>query len=257
MRRIAAGVGLLVSACLHGQTIRDLLLPGPRHFAGRVSDTAGSPVPGARIDHTSDHLHAYQTDAAGRFDVDTRAPAVVIRKAGFQSVWVRTQNAPIRITLQRVSQVRAFPVCSPTGRYEGIEGWGAAFEFLKMAGIKSSKQGRDIDYGVRNYYVKTKRGPKGVLHGSGPLWSFGLPVDRDVWRSVKYEEVTYENGGQPIIDARGEFANGDRWRSLGKFGESASYSDVEPATAKTLDKFLEGSCLRSAPPRAPLPLPPP
>ena len=34
--------------------------------------------------------------------------------------------------------------------------------------------------------------------------------------------------------------NGERWRSLGKFGESASYSDVDEATAKILDNFLEG-----------------
>jgi hypothetical protein len=84
------------------------------------------------------------------------------------------------------------------------------------------------------------------MHGSGPLWSFGLPFDQDFWRSVKYEEVRYEIGGLTIIDARGEFPNGRRWRSLGKFGESASYSDVDQETAKILDKLLDGACLKAA-----------
>jgi hypothetical protein len=59
----------------------------------------------------------------------------------------------------------------------------------------------------------------------------------------------YENGGLRIIDAQGEFPNGDRWRSLGKFGESASYTGVDPTTAKILDKFLDGACLKPSQPR--------
>ena len=64
-------------------------------------------------------------------------------------------------------------------------------------------------------------------------------VDR-LWRSVKYEEVTFDWGGVTIIDARGQLPNGNRWRYLGMFGESASYSDMDEATAKILDRFLDG-----------------
>jgi hypothetical protein len=60
----------------------------------------------------------------------------------------------------------------------------------------------------------------------------------------KVEEVTFEAGGKTITDARGQFATGNRWRSLGKFGESASYSDMDEATSAILDRFLDGACLK-------------
>jgi hypothetical protein len=118
-------------------------------------------------------------------------------------------------------------------------------QFPRTSGVKARRQGQDVDYGARSYYIDTKQGPKGITHGSGLLWSFGTPLDRDVWRSVKYEEVTFDVGGLTIIDARGQLPNGNRWRNLGKFGESASYSDMDEATAKTLDRFLDGACLKS------------
>lgn len=69
-----------------------------------------------------------------------------------------------------------------------------------------------------------------------------MPSDQDMWRSVNYEEIAYDIGGLTIIDARGQLPNGQRWRYLGKFDESASYSDIEEVTAKTLDRFLDGAC---------------
>ena len=161
---------------------------------------------------------------------------------------VRTKDTTeSRITLQKLSENQLLPTCSNTGRYDGIDGWGASFQFPRTSGVKASRQGQDIDYGARNYYVETKQGPKGIRHGSGPLWSFGTPLDQDVWRSVKYEEATYDVAGLMIIDARGQLPNGNRWRNLGKFGESASYSNIDEATAKILDQFLDGACLKSTP----------
>jgi hypothetical protein len=86
------------------------------------------------------------------------------------------------------------------------------------------------------------------MHGSGPMWSFGLPSEPDVWRSIEYEEIVYDNSGVRIIDARGQFSNGNRWRNLGMFGESASYTDMDEATAKILDRFMDGACLKSSHP---------
>lgn len=71
-----------------------------------------------------------------------------------------------------------------------------------------------------------------------------MPEDLDVWPSVKYEEITYDFGGVAVMDARGQLQNGNRRRYLGMFGESASYDDVDDAAAKTLDRFLDGACLK-------------
>lgn len=106
----------------------------------------------------------------------------------------------------------------------------------------------DTDYNARNYYLSTEP-QRGILHGSGLAWSLGTPSDRDVWRSVKYEEVVYDVEGLTIIDARGQLPNGNRWRILGRFGESASYSDMGETIAKILDQFLDGACLKSTPRR--------
>jgi hypothetical protein len=244
---ISVGLGFVV-ARMQGQGIGNLLLPESRHIMGVVIDEEGNPIAEARIDHANDRLKAHRTDSEGRFELDTRAPAFIVRKAGFRSELVRTQEVTsLRITLQKIERNRSFPTCSNTGQYLGIDGWGASFQFLKVAGIKASAQGHDIDYGNRSYYVDTEGGPRGIRHGSGPMWSFGIPIDQDVWRSVKYDEVTFAVGRLTIIDARGQFADATRWRELGKFGESASYSGVDEAIAKILDQFLDGACLKPVP----------
>ena len=247
MWRIVAGIVWAV-ALMQAQAYRDFLLPESRHIAGIVVDREGKPIANAHIDHTNDR-RGHRTDAAGRFELDTRAPILVIRKSGYRSELVHTRDAiEKKITLQQYGEKRAFPTCLKTLKtksYVGIEGWGGGFQFLRMSGVKVSRQGQDIDYGARDYYLDTKSRPKRIMHGSGFNWSLGLPSSQNVWRSVKYEEITYDFFGElMIIDARGQLPNGRRWRYLGKIGESASYSDVDEATAKVLDKFLDGACLK-------------
>jgi hypothetical protein len=236
---------ILGMAGSQAQKAQPLLLPEARHIAGVVVDAQGKPVAEASVDHTYDQLHAHKTDPEGRFELDTRASAVVVRKAGYRSEVIRTMDATqVRVTLRKLDRA-VFPACSAVGRYEGIDGWEASFQFQNTPGIIASPQVRDADYGARDYYVDTENGRGGIRHGSGALWSFGVPLDEDVWQSVAYEEIVFENGALTIIDARGQFPNGTRWRQLGKFGETASYSDVDEATAKSLDRFLDGACLKS------------
>ena len=243
MRKIVLAV--IFVAYAQGQPDRELMLPEVRHVMGVVLDQDGKPVADAHIRHTDDRRQAHETDADGRFILDTRAPIVVIRKAGYRSEVVRTREASeVEIRLQKYNPI--FRICTNGGQYEGLEGWGASFQFVKVPGITASRQGRDIDYGMRSYYVNTKQGTKGIRHGSGPLWSFGEPLDSDVWRSSNYEETVFEIGVYTIIDARGQFLDGTRWRNLGKFGESASYGKMDEETAKILDRFLDGACLKPA-----------
>jgi len=225
---------------------RQQLLVGERHIAGIVVDPDGTPVVGASIDHNNNRQRTYQTDSQGRFELDTQAPSVVVRKLGFRSELVRIGDArELRVTLQKPDGSRFVSTCSQGGAYNGIEGWGALFQFRKNNRVSAGEQGRDADYASRNYTIDTKLGPRGVRHGAGPMWSFGIPQDRDVWLAVKYDEIVYEVSSMQILDARGQSVDGSRWRYLGRFGESASYSDVDEATAKILDNYMDGACLKS------------
>jgi hypothetical protein len=229
------------------QTFKELLLPQARHIAGVVVDPEGRPVADARIDHSNSSGQGL-TDSEGRFELDTKAPFLVIRKVGFQSERVSTQKngLGVRVVLRKLNQDRTLPSCSDAGKYVGIKGWASSLRFPRVSGVKVGPQGRDIDYGIRFYYIKTKQGRKGIMHGSGPMWSTGLPMDIDVWRSVKYEEAMFDAAGRTTTDARGQLPNGSYWRDLATFGESASYSDVDEPTAEILDQVLDGVCLEPA-----------
>jgi hypothetical protein len=235
---------------MQAQTRQELLLPEPVNIKGVVSDAQGRPVADARIDHSGDVRRTYKTGSDGGFELTTQAPAIVVRKAGFRSELVRWRNATeVHITLQPASGIVRFPICSDGGHYAGIEGWNALFRFTSIPEVKANPQGGDIDYGARTYDLDTGTGTKRITHGSGPLWGFGFPLDELVWKSVRYDEAAFSApgataAGVTILDARGQFANGNRWRYLGRFGESAVYWDADEGAAKILDRFLDGACLK-------------
>lgn len=232
MGRLVAAM-VWVAASLEAQAIEDLLLPEVRRIAGTVVDLAGRPVAGARIDHSDSPRQTHQTDAAGRFELSTRAPVLVIRKPGYRSGLVRTRDADEpAITLRplesmswpcRLASTPATRESCRTAPHPSIPTYDPRCAQARKTGV----------------FIQTKSGPKGIRHGSGPMWSLGTPRDREVWRSVEFEEVTYDFEGQTIIDARGQLPDGQWWRYLGMFGESASYSVVDPAAAKVLDKVLD------------------
>lgn len=87
----------------------------------------------------------------------------------------------------------------------------------------------------------TKDGPKGILRGSGPSYSWGAPSNSDVWTSIEYAEVMYESG---MIDASGHTSDGKYWRSRSKFGAAAQYYNVNREIAEQLDCVMDGVTLR-------------
>jgi hypothetical protein len=168
-----------------------------------------------------------------------------LRKDGYRSQFIRLSRAfPTRIVLEPAELAGIPRTCSATSQCETIEGWSAEFCFPRIAGVEASRQGHDIDYGIRNYIVRSSSETAAIRHGSGPNWSFGRPVDPDVWKSVEYSEATYAAGKLVILDARGRTSDGKSWRYLGKLGESASYSGVRQDAARLLDRVLVGVCVR-------------
>lgn len=267
MQKLALGV-ILCAGWIQGQAFEELLLPSARRIKGVVVDEDGNPVVGAEIHHSSNPRRLPTTQMRGEFDLETRAPVLVIRKKGYESRVVRTEESAtritlrrategeseqtkteesqaVRITLRKIREVRRIPACPGSRQSPGNAGLFTSFVFPRVPEVSVGRLGHDVDYTVRYYTLKTKKGRKGIQHGWGYAWSFGLPLDSYVWESAKYEETRYENDGVAITDARGQTSDGRRWRSLGKLGESATYDDVDEATAKVLDRLLDGVCLRA------------
>jgi len=70
-----------------GQAVR--MLPASVALSGVVTDASGTPLGDVSIDHTGSRSGILKTDSQGRFEITTRAPAVVFRKSGFQSRYLR------------------------------------------------------------------------------------------------------------------------------------------------------------------------
>jgi len=232
-----------------GAQAYDDLLPEARHITGIVVDATGKPIVAATVDHTGDgDLH--QTDPSGRFELDTRAPAIVIWKAGYRSQLVRTQTGgDVQIILQ--TEAREFPICSDARAYLGIDTSGARFQFLQRKGFLATnpEQLREGSRGgVRFYYIDSQPPLPGIQHLYVSDARFGRPPDQLVWESIKFEESILLAAGDDgaVLDSRGEDANGKRWRTLGKYGERVDYNEAVEEVASRLDEFLEGACLKSA-----------
>jgi hypothetical protein len=220
-----------------------LLLQEPRKVSGIVADSLGQPVAGAEIWHNDDRKDLVVTDLNGRFEFSTRAPAFVIRKNGYTGAFVRTETAQsVRVTLQQRSA--AIPVCAAKMECNSIVGFGSAFCFPNVIGVRVSEQANDIDYGTRIYSVRLKSGWQVMQQAGGGEWSAGMPLDEDVWSSVEYSEKTYHFGRGSIVDARGKNSSGKYWRSIGRFGETATYRNVDQETSMVFDRVIDGVCIR-------------
>ncbi|MCX6604444.1 MAG: carboxypeptidase-like regulatory domain-containing protein [Acidobacteria bacterium] len=237
-------IGFLLAMGLGGQASKDLLLSEARTINGLVVDQDNAPVKDALIFHAAlDGVPS--TNSQGRFRIATRAPAIVIRKAGYASAFLRTGDIAADDEMQLVLKpiTRTLRACSGTEAFVTLEGLDASFRFAPMPQIQASEQGRDVDYGIRSYLSKTPKGDRRIAHGSGPTWGGGWPLNPDVWASRKLEEVCFEIDGRTIYDARGERADGTRWRTLGVFGETATYRNVDKDASIILDKFIDGVCV--------------
>jgi hypothetical protein len=223
---------------------KTLMLPSRVTLAGIVLDSDGEPLAEVWIDHTGLPIENARTDLQGRFVLQTRAPAVVFRKDGFESKYLRvTQNRNLLITLgpaSRMKECEAFLKCVP------LKGFMASFCLPKVPKVHVGKQGNDIDYGQRWFWVRTQSGKSGIQHAGGGMWGSGRPFDKDVWSARDYLERSYcDRDGFLIIDARGRSTGEKYWRVLGHVFETASYRDVAEQDTPLLDRVLDGACVQA------------
>jgi hypothetical protein len=217
-----------------------LLLQASQNVAGVVVDEAGRPIAEAHIDHSDVPAREQLfSDDHGRFQIRTRAPALIVRKLGYDGQLVATggKPQPIRIVLHRTT--RRLPVCAPNCRT--LERSAGTFCLPTVPGVQTGEQGSYEDTFVRAFTLAHGAGE--MLHGAGPHWSLGIPYTGDVWESTNYSEHGYLGTGSDIVDARGTAPGGRGWRYLGRFGESVSYYEADPATAAAFDRVIDGVCI--------------
>ena len=199
-------------------------------ITGIVKDATGKPIENARIDHIGQRVvvastslavkpspDEIRTDSEGKFRVVTDVPAIVIRIPGYESQRVRIAgDGQLEITLQRIRSTSRCKLSAPP-----------AFK---------TKDANDVDYTAKWFYIETKDGPQGIISGSGPMYSWGAPDDRQVWTSVEYAEIMLDNG---VVDASGHTADGKYWRSRGIFGAAAQYYNQTRDNAEQLDCVMD------------------
>jgi len=236
-----AGAALLLQSQRLTWYERLILLPKAQTVAGIVVDAEGKPVAGAHIDHSDvREQESLFTDDQGRFQVRTRAPSVVVRKLGFDGALIKTGAVgPMRVVLHTATG--SLPACHE--KCLGLESAKSMFCFPSVAGVEVHGQGRMGESTSRAFLVATRDGPREILLGSGPMWSLGIPYTGDVWESIDYSEKSFAIDDSEIIDARGKTIDGKLWRYLGRFGESASYYEMDARDAALADRFLDGACI--------------
>jgi len=228
------------------QTDKLYLLPSPVKLSGVVTDAAGHPLSEVWISHAGPGVANSKTDPNGRFEIETRAPAIVFRKGGFQSKYLRIDNKREKslaiILAGPAPQMRS---CSGSPGCISLDSFGSAFCLPKIHSVNVSKQGNDVDYGCRSFWIRTPGGKAGVQHCSGGLWGSGFPFDQDVWSAEEYTEIAYQDReGFLITDARGEDPKGKYWRVLGHALETVSYRNASAPDAAMLDRVIDGACIK-------------
>lgn len=217
-----------------------------RTISGRVTDEAGQPIAEAHIDYTGDVFEEFQTDGQGRFTVATKAPAIVIRKAGYRSELAKLSSSEIRVTLHSEPRT-SFPTC-PGSPSERAVGFSFDFRIPPSDEVAQDRKGSDVDTFFVTYRVKSRRSSSQIGFVGGPLLGDGrLLLEDDVWNAVQFKESTFGFGEAIITDVRGADKRGRHWRYIGWFGEYFWYRDADSETAGIFDRFLDRLCLESHP----------
>jgi hypothetical protein len=218
------------------------LLPHALRVSGQVVGEDGKPIPNVRFSHLRPFREVV-TDSNGEFDLETASPAFVAQQPGFQSTYVKTRELTgLRVVLRKSPRGLLFPVCSNAAMAGRAPGWGGALQVSRAQVIRAGREITDVDYTARSVRVRSAFGKLSVIQGRGLMWGGDGPDDLSVWRSVRYEEITYDLNGRIVTDARGWLADGTCWRSVGTFGESLSYRDVECGRTRPLDDLIDGAC---------------
>ena len=102
------------------------------------------------------------------------------------------------------------------------------------------RRGQDIDYQTESVALRGTW----MAFNAGPLWSFGFPPAQTLAEMVQVEEreVKTPTDGVALADYRGVRADGSRWRTLVKVGESIAYDHADTIAAAQFDEIIASLC---------------
>lgn len=233
---------LLVCGELAAQPV-GLMLPTEIRVSGMVRDRNMKGIPDVLIAHLGTPRPVL-TDKEGRFEFVSRAPAVVFRKVGFESHYLRLKNDTV-IDMTLEPSTRRMRSCNSGGSCYSLRGFRSWFCIPRVRGILAARQNADADYGQRQFFLHGAPRRVHIQHAAGPGWGDTFPLDEEVWAAVEFSEVSYIGAeGLPIIDARGRNSKGERWRAVRRPFEAVVYQSTSQAEAERLDAVLDGICLR-------------
>ena len=207
---------------------------------GRVVDQSNKPVAGAQVELFDSTV----TGPDGRFAVPAGTVGFVIRKAGFESKFVRTRSIREWTFVLLKASEPPLPICSDLTRYVKFVPWhGQRFLLPQVDGVNVGPERRDIDYVERMHTANSSRGPLALAHGMGLSWRSDKPDAAWVWDAVDFKETIHVLDGLEVVSARGTDKQGLRWRVLGTLGEVAIYRDADERTAWLFDQVMDGICI--------------
>jgi hypothetical protein len=220
-----------------------LLLSQPRHVNLLVTGVDGVPLSRVRVEYSNlkDEL---ATDLNGKVAFNTSAPYFTLGRPGFESLRLATEDAAdYRAVLHKLPGGEQFRVCTDAELSARVPGWKGVFQIPRSAAAKASAEKPDVDYVARTVSAKSGSKLLWAEQGRGPMWGGGGPKDTDVWTATHYREVEYKLGGFQVIDAKEWMPNGKCQRSLGLFGESILYYDLDCKSVHPLDNLLDQACV--------------
>lgn len=206
-----------------------------RVVTGRVTDAAGNPLPQVRV--MSLPWEDAKTDDNGRFTLERPALLIRFSKPGYRSITKPATAGGLTIVLQPGSDaIWAPPTCSLTRARR----FGETMLFTAPAGVRLH-HATDVDYRTVSVLFRSSA----LEFGTGPHWTYGLPVAPVLAAMV----VTHERDvrtpwGDPGAEYRGVRANGKHWRTVVLFGQSISYDDADAIAARYFDGIIDSLCFK-------------
>ncbi|MBI4910057.1 MAG: hypothetical protein HY820_40940 [Acidobacteria bacterium] len=208
----------------------------------KVLDEAGGPIAEA-VTWYAGGCAKCVTAADGSVVMNAGSRWLAIRKPGYETARLQLSGAAMQSVVLKAQVPRVIPKCSPSAKITpDFARWGAILRFPRIPSVKVSRLSTDADYAMRGYYVRIAGGYAGIRHGTGAMWTHGVPNDNDFQQSIEYREAVLTTATRVLVDARGRLASGEVWRYVGMIGESASYNTKDRQAAALLDKVLDGVC---------------